>query len=56
MQRFNLHGHINIKVDEGSKIPLFPSNLDFQDSIIVENTGEFGEKENLFHNLFLPDD
>lgn len=56
MQRFNLHVHINIKVDESSKIPLFPSNLDFLDSIIVENIREFGEKENLFHNLFLPDD
>jgi len=31
--------------------------LDFQDSIIVGNAeGEFGEKEHLFHNLFLPDD
>jgi len=37
-------------------LSFFPSNLDFQNSIIVENAGEFGEKENLFHNLFLLDD
>jgi hypothetical protein len=37
-------------------LSFFPSNLDFQDSIIVGNAeGEFGEKKNLFHNLFMPD-